>query len=46
VKASQKAGIDCAAVTWGFNSRESLLRSNPKYVIDEPSELLAMILAR
>jgi phosphoglycolate phosphatase len=46
VKASQKAGIDCAAVTWGFNSRESLTRSNPKYIIDKPSELLAMILAR
>jgi phosphoglycolate phosphatase-like HAD superfamily hydrolase len=46
VKASHKAGIDCAAVTWGFNSRASLMRANPQYIIDDPSDLLSMILAR
>jgi phosphoglycolate phosphatase len=42
VKASQKAGIAVAAVTWGFNSRGSLLASEPTYVIDNPQHLLEL----
>jgi len=42
VKASQKAGIAVAAVTWGFNSRDSLLASDPTYVIDDPQHLLEL----
>jgi phosphoglycolate phosphatase len=40
VKASHKAGIDCAAVTWGFNSRDSLTAAEPKHILDEPVQLL------
>lgn len=40
VKASQKAGISVAAVTWGFNSKESLLIENPTYLVDTPKQLL------
>ncbi|GHC58215.1 HAD hydrolase-like protein [Roseibacillus persicicus] len=40
VRASQKAGIHVAAATWGFNSRDALLRQNPTYMLDEPKDLL------
>jgi phosphoglycolate phosphatase len=39
VKAAQKAGIPHAAVTWGFNSRESLAEVKPTYLFDHPEEL-------
>ena len=43
VKASQKAGISVAAVTWGFNSKESLEIEKPTYLIDTPNKLLELI---
>lgn len=42
VKASHKAGIPCAAVTWGFNSRTSLHAADPTHLIDSPHELLSL----
>lgn len=42
VRASRKAGIDVAAVTWGFNSRDSLAAEDPHHLVDSPSELLAI----
>lgn len=38
VKAAQKAKIPNVAVSWGFNSRESLAAAKPTYLIDHPSE--------
>ena len=46
VKASQKAGIPIAAVTWGFNSRASLAASEPDYLFDTPSDFLRLIPVR
>jgi phosphoglycolate phosphatase len=43
VKASQKAKIPIAAVTWGFNSRKSLAASNPNYLFDKPSDFLSLL---
>lgn len=43
VKASQKAGIPVAAVTWGFNSRESLAAEKPDHLFDFPAEFLELI---
>jgi phosphoglycolate phosphatase len=43
VKASQKAGIPIAAVTWGFNSRESLAASEPNYLFDQPTDFLRLL---
>jgi phosphoglycolate phosphatase-like HAD superfamily hydrolase len=43
VKASQKAGIPIAAVTWGFNSRESLAAEAPDYLIDRPEDFLRLL---
>lgn len=43
VKASQKAGIPIAAVTWGFNSRESLASAEPNYLFNQPADFLRLI---
>lgn len=43
VKAAQKAGIPHAAVSWGFNSRESLQKSRPTYLFDRPEEFLRLL---
>lgn len=43
VKASQKAGIPIAAVTWGFNSRESLAALDPNYLFDQPTDFLRLL---
>ena len=42
VKAAQKAKIPHAAVSWGFNSRESLEKSKPTYLFDKPHEFSAL----
>ncbi len=39
MKAARKAKIPHAAVSWGFNSRESLAASKPTYLFDSPSEI-------
>jgi len=46
VKAAQKAGIPIAAVTWGFNSRQSLAASAPDYLIDDPADFLRLLAER
>ncbi len=43
VKAAQKAGIPIAAVTWGFNTRESLAAEDPDHLCNEPAELLRLL---
>jgi len=43
VKASQKAGIPIAAVTWGFNSRESLAASKPDYLFERPFDFFQLL---
>jgi len=42
LKASKKAGVPFAGVTWGFNSREALAKENPELLVDHPDELLAL----
>ncbi|MEI6178467.1 MAG: HAD hydrolase-like protein [Verrucomicrobiota bacterium] len=43
VKASKKAGIPIAAVTWGFNSRESLTAMSPDHLIQHPTDFLRLL---
>lgn len=43
VKASQKAGVAVAAVTWGFNSREALAKEKPDFLFDEPKDFLTLL---
>ena len=42
IHAAKKAGIKIAAVTWGYNSKKSLQRKKPNFIIDHPEELLAI----
>lgn len=42
VRASKKAGIPVAAVTWGFNSPEILAAEAPEHLINHPSEFLQL----
>lgn len=44
VKAAQKANIPHAAVSWGFNSRESLELAKPTYLLDHPEEFQRVLL--
>lgn len=43
IKASRKAGVRVAAVTWGFNSRESLSAQQPDYLFDRPEDFLGFL---
>jgi phosphoglycolate phosphatase len=43
VKAAQKAKIPHAAVTWGFNSRESLAKAKPTHLFETPEEFLRLM---
>ena len=43
IKASKKAGIPVAAVTWGFNSPEALTAERPEHIISSPEEFLALL---
>jgi phosphoglycolate phosphatase len=40
VDAAKKAKIKSVAVTWGYNSRELLMKHNPDIVVNKPEELL------
>jgi phosphoglycolate phosphatase len=43
VRASQKAGIPIAAVSWGFNSHQSLAAAKPDYLFDRPEDFLRLL---
>ncbi|MGC4013263.1 MAG: HAD-IA family hydrolase [Luteolibacter sp.] len=42
IKASKKAGVPVAAVTWGFNSAESLAGEEPEHLLSRPEEFLQL----
>lgn len=41
IDTANNTGIDCACVTWGFRSREELIRAGAKHIFDTPEALLA-----
>ncbi|WP_367874796.1 HAD-IA family hydrolase [Luteolibacter sp. Populi] len=43
IKAAKKAGVAMAAVTWGFNSAESLKAEAPEHLVHKPAELLGLV---
>ncbi len=43
VQTAQNAGLEMVGVTWGYRSRETLLSSGAKHIIDKPEELLALV---
>lgn len=43
IEAARKAGVDCAAVTWGYASREALKAGNPDYLLDEVKQIVEIL---
>ena len=43
IKAARRAGMRCAAVTWGYNSRKALEAVSPDFLIHQPSELFSLL---
>lgn len=44
IKEAHACSVPVVAVTWGFHSRETLLKGNPEKIIDQPSDLEQIIL--
>ena len=42
IVAAKKLGIKVAAVTWGYNSAQSLKKHKPHYLIENPENLLTL----
>jgi phosphoglycolate phosphatase len=40
IQAAHETGIRAVAVTWGFNTKEPLLKENPDWIADKPEQLL------
>lgn len=43
MKTGIASGMDTVGVTWGFRNRRELSEYNPKYTIDNPSEIISII---
>lgn len=45
IEACHKVGIKIAAVSWGFNTKESLEANNPEYLLDQVEEIGQLVTA-
>ena len=43
IEAARKAGVKAVSVTWGFESKTSLQKSSPDFLITRPSQLLTLL---
>jgi phosphoglycolate phosphatase-like HAD superfamily hydrolase len=43
IRAARRAGVDMAAVTWGYNTHELLAKHIPDYLIERPEQLLKLL---
>jgi phosphoglycolate phosphatase len=41
IEAARQAGVDSAAVTWGFQTRPALAALGPTYLFDAPTQILS-----
>lgn len=44
IDACKEVGMKMIAVTWGFNSKEILKKSNPDYLVNSPKEILKIVI--
>ena len=43
IETARNAGIDCLCVSWGFRSREELVRAGATHIIDDPAALVDFV---
>lgn len=43
IKFSENAGIDYIICSWGFRSKEEILKYNPKILVDDPMDILSYL---
>ncbi|HTU19979.1 MAG TPA: HAD-IA family hydrolase [Gemmataceae bacterium] len=43
IQAARKAGVDVAAVAWGYNTSELLAKQAPDYLMERPEQLLSLL---
>lgn len=43
IESAHKVGLNSMAVSWGFNTKNLLLKSNPTFIADSPDDLYNMI---
>lgn len=44
IEATKKSGIKSIAVTWGYNTKDALIKENPDFLVDTPDELRGIII--
>ena len=45
LEAARKSGIKSIAVTWGYNTKNVLVKENPDFLADTPTELRSIIIS-
>lgn len=43
METAKNSGLDCAGVTWGYRSEETLTEHGADYIIEEPGQLIRLI---
>jgi len=45
IEAARKSGIKSIAVTWGYNTKDALIKENPDFLVSSPDELRNIIIS-
>lgn len=45
IEAAKKPGIKSIAVTWGYNTKDALIKENPDFIVDTPDELRRVLIS-
>ena len=45
IEAAKKSGIKSIAVTWGYNTKDALIKENPDFLVDTPDELRSILIS-
>ena len=45
IEAARKSGIKSIAVTWGYNTKDALIKENPDFLVNSPDELRNIIIS-
>ncbi len=44
IEGAHALGVDCAAVMWGYGSREEFEEYGADYILDKPDDILKLVL--